>query len=232
VYVAESTDGGSTFSAPRKVNTDIGTHYMPWIAAGSSGAIDVVYYRTSEIEGTGKRIRRLPPVPAARPDPGPTRPQARVGGVQLLEHLQMRHRLRPQAGRLPSVPPELDPRSRCAGSPGRAQGPDCRKPAARKPAARKPGLRNRRGDPISINFPEAAMRTYRTLVSTLPILLAVALGATACRSSSSSSANNSASRAAGSGSCRSARPWARTRPRTTAIASAPAASGSTPTPTS
>ena len=56
-YVSVSTDGGahwngsSTASAgpPRQVNTDTGTHYMPWVTAGQDGAIDVVFYRTDEV---------------------------------------------------------------------------------------------------------------------------------------------------------------------------------------
>jgi hypothetical protein len=53
VYVTESTDGGDTWSARRRVNVDVGTHYFPWIAAGANGAIDVVFYDTPEIEGVG-----------------------------------------------------------------------------------------------------------------------------------------------------------------------------------
>ena len=53
VYVSESTNGGNTFSKARKVNRDTGTHYMPWIAAGENGAIDVAYLRTSAVEGIG-----------------------------------------------------------------------------------------------------------------------------------------------------------------------------------
>jgi hypothetical protein len=53
VYTSESTDGGNTFGAAHRVNTDTGSHYEPWIVAGASGAIDVVFYRTAEVEGTG-----------------------------------------------------------------------------------------------------------------------------------------------------------------------------------
>ncbi len=52
VYVATSTDGGNTF-ASHKANTDAGTHYEPWIAAGGSGGVDVVYYDTPYVEGAG-----------------------------------------------------------------------------------------------------------------------------------------------------------------------------------
>jgi hypothetical protein len=53
VYVVESTDGGNTFSAPRKVNAGTGTHYFPWVTAGAANAIDVVYYDTTTVEGVG-----------------------------------------------------------------------------------------------------------------------------------------------------------------------------------
>jgi hypothetical protein len=53
VYVTESTDGGDTWGAKRKVNVDTGTHYFPWIAAGAAGAIDVVFYDTPTIAGVG-----------------------------------------------------------------------------------------------------------------------------------------------------------------------------------
>jgi hypothetical protein len=56
-YVSVSSDGGahwngsntSSAGPPRKVNTTTGTHYMPWIAAGKDGAIDVAFYGTAEV---------------------------------------------------------------------------------------------------------------------------------------------------------------------------------------
>jgi hypothetical protein len=51
-YVASSTDGGDTWTS-RKVNSDTGTHYAPWIAAGGDGGVDVVYYDTPFVEGVG-----------------------------------------------------------------------------------------------------------------------------------------------------------------------------------
>jgi hypothetical protein len=55
-YVAMSSDGGNTFpvSQVHKVNTDIGTHYMPWVVAGQDGAIDIVFYDTPTVEGVGQ----------------------------------------------------------------------------------------------------------------------------------------------------------------------------------
>ena len=62
VYVVESTDGGNTFSAPRKVNQGTGTHYFPWITAGQANAIDVVYYDSTTVEGaaTGNKPAAAP----------------------------------------------------------------------------------------------------------------------------------------------------------------------------
>ena len=52
VYVATSTDGGNTFVS-HKANTDTGTHYEPWVAAGGKGGVDVVYYDTPYVQGVG-----------------------------------------------------------------------------------------------------------------------------------------------------------------------------------
>lgn len=59
--VAASTDGGNSFSL-HVANTDTGTHYAPWIAAGGNGGVDVVYYRTPYVEGVGQSNK-----PAAAP---------------------------------------------------------------------------------------------------------------------------------------------------------------------
>jgi hypothetical protein len=56
IYVEQGgpqSNGGIIFGNRHRVNTDTGTHYMPWVAAGQSGAIDVVYYDTSFVEGVG-----------------------------------------------------------------------------------------------------------------------------------------------------------------------------------
>jgi len=52
VDVATSTDGGNTFVSHR-ANTDTGTHYFPWVAAGGNGGVDVVFYDTPYVEGVG-----------------------------------------------------------------------------------------------------------------------------------------------------------------------------------
>jgi hypothetical protein len=62
VYVVKSSDGGNTFSAPRKVNAGTGTHYFPWITAGAADHIDIVFYDTPYVEGVGLNNK-----PAAAP---------------------------------------------------------------------------------------------------------------------------------------------------------------------
>lgn len=52
VYVAASRNGGNSFVS-RKANTDTGTHYEPWVAAGGKGGVDVVFYDTRYVAGTG-----------------------------------------------------------------------------------------------------------------------------------------------------------------------------------
>ena len=52
VYVATSSDGGNVFTS-HKANTDGGTHYFPWVAAGGNGGVDVVFYDTPYVEGVG-----------------------------------------------------------------------------------------------------------------------------------------------------------------------------------
>jgi hypothetical protein len=64
VYVATSTDGQS-FTTHR-VNSDAGTHYMPWVAAAADGGVDVVYYDTPAVAGAGQFNK-----PAAAPATAP-----------------------------------------------------------------------------------------------------------------------------------------------------------------
>jgi len=70
IDLAWSTDGGNSFSGgthtspgpARKVNSDTGTHYFPWLAAGGNGGVDVVWYGTPYVEGVGELNK-----PAAAP---------------------------------------------------------------------------------------------------------------------------------------------------------------------
>jgi len=52
VYFATSTDGGATWSQPINVSSHVSglqTNVMPWIAAGSAGRVDIVWYGTSTL---------------------------------------------------------------------------------------------------------------------------------------------------------------------------------------
>ena len=56
IYIEKGTpqpSGAVSFGQPVKVNTDTGTHYMPWLAAGQNGAVDVVFYGTPYVQGVG-----------------------------------------------------------------------------------------------------------------------------------------------------------------------------------
>jgi hypothetical protein len=47
IFLFTSTNGGTTWSAPKKVNPDGGTNIFPKAVAGCNGGIDVVWYGTS-----------------------------------------------------------------------------------------------------------------------------------------------------------------------------------------
>jgi len=53
VNLAVSRDGGRTFTS-HVINSDTGTHYMPWVAAAGDGGVDVVYYDTPVVAGVGQ----------------------------------------------------------------------------------------------------------------------------------------------------------------------------------
>src|SRR5205823_1811404 len=56
IYMEKGTpqsSGAVSFGQPVRVNTDGGTHYMPWLAAGQNGAVDVVFYDTPYAQGVG-----------------------------------------------------------------------------------------------------------------------------------------------------------------------------------
>ncbi|MCA1554754.1 MAG: glycoside hydrolase, partial [Chloroflexi bacterium] len=55
IWFSHSSDKAATWSAPVKVNSDKGTHYFPWIAAGSTGRVDFIWlnspdYTPSDVE--------------------------------------------------------------------------------------------------------------------------------------------------------------------------------------
>jgi hypothetical protein len=72
MYVVWSNNGGTTWDgggglipgsagSAYKVNTDVGTHWFPWIAAGDPGHVDVAYLETSHI---------IPTDPSGKQHPG------------------------------------------------------------------------------------------------------------------------------------------------------------------
>jgi len=49
VWFATSHDGGNNFYGPFQVSTGPGSAEMPWIAAGDSGRVNVVFYQTNDL---------------------------------------------------------------------------------------------------------------------------------------------------------------------------------------
>ena len=48
IWFTHSSNKGATWAPPVKVNSDKGTHYFPWIAAGSTGRVDFVWYNSPD----------------------------------------------------------------------------------------------------------------------------------------------------------------------------------------
>ncbi|TMK72279.1 MAG: exo-alpha-sialidase [Actinobacteria bacterium] len=86
VYVATSSDGGNVFTS-HKANTDAGTHYFPWVAAGGNGGVDVVFYDTPYVEGVGALNKPTSPatrstsVTSARPASSAASPPTHSNGA-------------------------------------------------------------------------------------------------------------------------------------------------------
>jgi len=49
LQLVTSPDGGAHWTAPFQVNATAGSYFFPWIAAGSSGRIDAIYYQTDSL---------------------------------------------------------------------------------------------------------------------------------------------------------------------------------------
>src|SRR5919197_108388 len=49
LQLVTSPDGGAHWTQPFKVNSTSGSNFFPWIAAGLSGIVDAVYYRTDSL---------------------------------------------------------------------------------------------------------------------------------------------------------------------------------------
>jgi hypothetical protein len=52
IWFTHSSNKGATWAPPVKVNSDKGTHYFPWIAAGSTGRVDFVWYNSPDYTPT------------------------------------------------------------------------------------------------------------------------------------------------------------------------------------
>ena len=52
IWFTHSSDKGATWPTPVKVNSDRGTHYFPWIAAGSSGRVDFIWLNSPDYTPT------------------------------------------------------------------------------------------------------------------------------------------------------------------------------------
>lgn len=48
IWFSHSSDNGVTWAQPVKVNGDKGTHFFPWIAAGSTGRVDFIWLNTPD----------------------------------------------------------------------------------------------------------------------------------------------------------------------------------------
>jgi hypothetical protein len=49
LQLVTSPDGGAHWTAPFQVNATAGSYFFPWIATGSSGRIDAIYYQTDSL---------------------------------------------------------------------------------------------------------------------------------------------------------------------------------------
>ena len=49
IWFTHSSDKGTSWAIPVKVNTDAGTHFFPWIAAGSTGRVDFIWLGTPDL---------------------------------------------------------------------------------------------------------------------------------------------------------------------------------------
>jgi hypothetical protein len=52
IWFAHSSDKGMSWFPPVKVNNDKGTHYFPWIAAGSTGRVDFIWLNSPDFTPT------------------------------------------------------------------------------------------------------------------------------------------------------------------------------------
>jgi hypothetical protein len=48
IWFTHSSDRGATWAQPTRVNSDKGTHFFPWITAGTTGRVDFVWYNSPD----------------------------------------------------------------------------------------------------------------------------------------------------------------------------------------
>src|SRR6266550_3881339 len=48
IWFTHSSDKANTWARPVQVNSDMGTHYFPWIAAGSTGRVDFIWLNSPD----------------------------------------------------------------------------------------------------------------------------------------------------------------------------------------
>ena len=56
IWFSHSSDKAGTWSAPVKVNGDKGTHFFPWIAAGSTGRVDFIWLNSPDFTPTDAEL--------------------------------------------------------------------------------------------------------------------------------------------------------------------------------
>src|SRR5205814_6604834 len=49
IWFTRSSDRGNSWARPVKVNHDKGTHFFPWIAAGTTGRVDFIWLSTPDL---------------------------------------------------------------------------------------------------------------------------------------------------------------------------------------
>jgi len=49
IWFTHSSDKGTSWAIPVKVNNDTGTHFFPWIAAGTTGRVDFIWLTTPDL---------------------------------------------------------------------------------------------------------------------------------------------------------------------------------------
>ena len=52
IWFTHSSNKGQSWAPPAKVNHDIGTHYFPWVAAGSTGRMDFIWLTTPDLSSS------------------------------------------------------------------------------------------------------------------------------------------------------------------------------------